>query len=242
MAVAKNKVLKNKPEASPAAPAADETSTREVILRRSLELINAGGMVDFRIDTLARSLGLSPGNITYHFSRKEDICLALWERYLDEYGSVVRSLTTLLDIKQYYLLNRINIRLDYKYRGVVMFRSSDLGAMSRDREVNRENEERHFAIARRAMQLLGQNGYLRKEAARQIIEGTNLYHYVLTRWCLNFAYQTYPADEVESKLDYIALLSLHALYPTLSDKGRAEFAEILEKVSADDLLGDIPLQ
>lgn len=216
----------------------EEVSTREMILRRSLDLINSKWMVEFRIDTLATSLGLSPGNITYHFSRKEDICVALWEQYLEEYGQVVRSLTTLLDIRQLYLLNRINIRLNYKYRGVVVFRSADLGAMNRDMEAGRVNEEEHFAIARRVMTLLGQNGYLDKGATKDIVGGTNTYHYIMMRWCINFAYQAYEPDEVEAKLDYLALMSLHALYPTLSKKGQDEFAEILAKVSSGNLLGE----
>ncbi len=220
----------------------EEVSTREMILRRSLELINAKGMVDFRIDTLATSLGLSPGNITYHFSRKEDICVALWEQYLEEYGKVVRSLTTLLDMKQLYLLNRININLNYKYRGVVVFRSADLGAMKRDQEAGRVNEDEHFAIARRVMSLLKLNGYLDKDTTKEIIEGTHIYHYIMMRWCINFAYQAYTPEEVESKLDYLALMSLHALYPTLSQKGRDEFAEILAKVSTGNLLGDRPVK
>lgn len=223
-------------------PQDEDMSTREIILRRSLELINAKGMVDFRIDTLATSLGLSPGNITYHFSRKEDICVALWEQYLEEYGKVVRSLTTLLDIKQLYLLNRININLNYKYRGVVVFRSADLGAMKRDQQAGRVNEDEHFAIARRVMVLLGHNGYLDKNTTEEIIEGSHIYHYIMMRWCINFAYQAYTPDEVESKLDYLALMSLHALYPTLSQKGRDEFAEILAKVSSNNLLGERPVK
>ncbi len=220
----------------------EEVSTREMILRRSLELINTKGMVDFRIDTLATSLGLSPGNITYHFSRKEDICVALWEQYLEEYGKVVRSLTTLLDIKQLYLMTRININLNYKYRGVVVFRSADLGAIKRDQEAGRVNEDEHFAISRRIMSLLKLNGYLDKDATKEIVEGTHIYHYIMMRWCINFAYQAYTPEEVESKLDYLALMSLHALYPTLSQKGRDEFAEILTKVSTGNLLGNRPVK
>lgn len=238
---------KTPPKSQATPPAAvgmsdEEISTREMILRRSLELINTRGMVDFRIDTLAQSLGLSPGNITYHFSRKEDICVALWEQYLEEYGQVVRSLTTLLDMKQLFLLNRINIHLNYKYRGVVVFRSADMGAMSRDLEAGRENEEEHFTIARRVMQLLAQNGYLTEDVTPEIIEGINAYHYIMMRWGINFAYQAYLPEEVESKLDYLSLLTLHALYPTLSQKGRDEFAEIMEKVTTDNLLGESPLK
>lgn len=216
----------------------EEFSTREMILRRALELINARGMVEFRIDTLATSLGLSPGNITYHFSRKEDICVALWEQYLDEYDKIVRSLTTLLDLKQFYLQNRAGINLTYRYRGVVTFRNSDIGALGRDAEAGRVNEEKHSAIVRRAVELLDRNGYLDRQAAEEVRNGSRTFHYIVSRWGINFAYQTYPPEEVESRLDYVALLSLHALYPLLNRKGQEEFAEILAIVSSGDLLGD----
>lgn len=213
------------------------SSTRDSILRRALELINTRGLVDFRIDTLATSLGLSPGNITYHFSRKEDICVALWEEYLDEFDKIVCSLTTLLDLKQFYLLNRIGIRLSYQYRGVAAFRNSDIGAMRRDAAAGRVNEEKHIAISRRIMELLDRNGYLNEQATDAIRNGTHTYHYTVLRWGIPWAFQNYAPEEVETKLDYLALLSIHAFYPILSEKGRKEFAEILDKVSSNDLTG-----
>lgn len=220
----------------------EQLSTREMILRRSLELMNTKGMVDFRIDTLATSLGLSPGNITYHFSRKEDICVALWEQYLEEYGKVVRSLTTLLDIKQLFLLSRININLNYKYRGVLVFRSADVGAMIRDAEAGRVSDEEHFAISNRVMTLLDRNGYLAKDTSKEVIDGTLLYQYIMMRWCINFGYQAFKAEEMEAKLDYLALMSLHAIFPALSKKGQDELKEILTKVSTNKLLGDQPIK
>lgn len=219
-----------------AKPETEEMSTREMILRQALELINTRGMVEFRIDTLATSLGLSPGNITYHFSRKEDICIALWEQYLEEFRSIERSLTTLLDLKQFYLLNRIGIRLNYKYRGVTVFRGSDISAMKRDQEAGRINEKQNMTIAKQASELLTRNGFLDPEASDEIRTDTQIYHYIMTRWGINFAYQAYAPQEVEEKLDYLALLSVHALYPVMTPKGRAEFAEILDRVASDNLI------
>lgn len=216
----------------------DDVSTREMILARSLELINTKGMVDFRIDSLATSLGLSPGNITYHFSRKEDICVALWERYLEEYKLVTRSLTTLLDIKQLYIISRINIRLNYKYRGVVAFRSSDLGAMTRDIENGRVNEEEHHEKTKLIFQLLDRNGYLEKGLSDDLILGSYTFHFLMTRWMNNFAFQAYEPDEIEEKLDYLALLSLYSHYSVFTQKGRDEFEMIMDKVNAGDLLGE----
>ncbi|MEG2318629.1 MAG: TetR/AcrR family transcriptional regulator, partial [Rikenellaceae bacterium] len=49
-------------------------TTRELIMQKTLEIVNDRGMADFRVDLLSSTLGLSPGNITYHFDKKEDLC------------------------------------------------------------------------------------------------------------------------------------------------------------------------
>lgn len=217
-----------------------ESSTRDQILARSLEMINTAGMVDFRIDTLAASLGLSPGNITYHFSRKEEICVSLWGQYLAEYGNVQRQLTSLIDIKQLYLINRTNIYLNYKYRGVVMFRSSDIGALERDQDLDRHNEAEHDMISERVMTLLNHNGYVDNDIFQNFRDVINNHHYMMMRWGINMSYMANDDSEsVSQQLDMLSLLSLHALYPTFNEKGRAEFEEILAKVEAGDLEGSM---
>lgn len=214
-------------------------STREAILDKSLELINDGGMVDFRIDALATSLNLSPGNITYHFSRKEDISVALWERYLQEYSAVERALTTLLDLKQVFLLNRINMHLNYRYRGVLIFRSADLGAMSRDFETGRTNQALHIAISTHVLDLLRINGYMKEdESTAKLLSIVHTYHYLVMRWSINFVYQLYPYEEISEKIDHMALLCLHAIYPVLTEKGQAEFADIARVVDSGKLLAE----
>lgn len=215
----------------------DVVSTRQQILSKSLEIINNSGMVSFRIDTLATALNLSPGNITYHFSRKEDISVALWDTYLQEYNAVERQLTNLLDLKQVYLLNRINIQLNYKYRGVLAFRSSDRSAMLRDREQGRDNEFTHHAITSSVVRILAYKGYIdtHEDNFDKLCEMERTVHYMSMRWGINFAYHDYTADQVEQNLDRIALLCLHAMYPLLTEKGRNEFEEIAQIINAGEL-------
>lgn len=216
----------------------DVASTRQQILAKSLEIINNSGMVSFRIDTLATALNLSPGNITYHFSRKEDISVALWDTYLQEYNAVERQLTNLLDLKQVYLLNRINIQLNYKYRGVLAFRSSDRSAMLRDRQQGRDNEAVHHTITRSVMEILAYKGYVDTEATNldKLYEMERVVHYMSMRWGINFAYQSYPVGTVEQNIDKISLLCLHAMYPLFTEKGRKEFEEIAQIIDANELV------
>lgn len=210
--------------------------TRDAILRESLRLINEQGMIDFRIDALATSLALSPGNITYHFSRKEDICSTLWDTYIEEYEKVGVTLTSLLDLKQVFLMNRANMLLAYKFRGVLTFRSSDFGAMCRDKETNLHNLDMHKDISKRLYKLLIANGYMIPYEGHEYdyaIATSN--HYLVMRWAINLAFHQYSEKELESQLDRSALLCLHTNYPLLTEKGIEEFLTIARKVENNEI-------
>ena len=53
------------------------TTNREAILARARLLFNEVGLESVGVRELARDLGLSPGNVSYHFSRKQDLVEAL---------------------------------------------------------------------------------------------------------------------------------------------------------------------
>lgn len=101
------------------------TSTRELIIASANKIINRTGVVDFRIETLAQSLSLSPGNITYHFPKKEDIIAAIWEEYMAIMrDATAEMITPLLDIKQLFLYFRTAAAKAINYVGVTTYYSA----------------------------------------------------------------------------------------------------------------------
>jgi len=60
------------------------SALRDQILDSSLALLNQKGMDNVGQRDIAEDLNISLGNLTYHFPKKRDIHLALYERYLDE--------------------------------------------------------------------------------------------------------------------------------------------------------------
>ena len=53
--------------------------TRQVVIDRAHELFNEHGLHAVGVRDLARDLGLSPGNVSYYFARKENLIEALME-------------------------------------------------------------------------------------------------------------------------------------------------------------------
>src|SRR5690349_13963424 len=54
--------------------------TRERILATALQLFNASGTGAISTNHIADALGISPGNLYYHFRNKEEIIRALFEQ------------------------------------------------------------------------------------------------------------------------------------------------------------------
>jgi AcrR family transcriptional regulator len=61
-------------------------NTRERILHISLQLFNKKGLTEVSIRDIAAELGMSEGNLRYHFRTKDDLVEALFDELADEIG------------------------------------------------------------------------------------------------------------------------------------------------------------
>lgn len=96
-------------------------NTKDKILEKSLELFNYQGVHNVGVRDIARALEISPGNMSYHFPKKEDVILALMEKMsegnnicFDAYALNEPSLQSFIALYEGLFTNQ------YAYRGLLI--------------------------------------------------------------------------------------------------------------------------
>ncbi|AEE51028.1 MAG TPA: TetR/AcrR family transcriptional regulator [Haliscomenobacter sp.] len=96
-------------------------NTKDKILEKSIELFNNQGVHNVGVRDVARALEMSPGNVSYHFPKKEDLILALMEKMsegnnfcLEAYGQKEASLLSFIALYEGLFTNQ------FAYRGLLI--------------------------------------------------------------------------------------------------------------------------
>lgn len=78
-------------------------STKQIIIDTAIQLFNERGYVNVRMRDIATKIGISPGNLTYHFKKKESIIEKIYEQIIEsrnELLSNVQLIPTLVNIHE----------------------------------------------------------------------------------------------------------------------------------------------
>ena len=92
------------------------SDTRQILMRRAVELFNERGLQTVGVRDLARDLDLSPGNVSYYFPRKENLVEDLMDELREKNRENMAGLleaTSLADLLDRY---RSVFHAQYEYR------------------------------------------------------------------------------------------------------------------------------
>jgi len=73
---------------------------KEIILNTSLELFNSQGLSKVTLRTIAKKIGISQGNLNYHFKKREDIIEALYFQLVNNIDKSMLGLQQSKDVLQ----------------------------------------------------------------------------------------------------------------------------------------------
>jgi len=135
---------------------------KDQILKTALQLFNEQGYMEVGMRQIARQLGISPGNLTYHFKKKEELLFALLNRFSEQNNSIFTAyLAAEPDLHNFLSMMDLLFNSQYEYRGVFIGNQVVQAELKdKDRFNYREVEKRRKGTYVRIFRDLGRVGQL----------------------------------------------------------------------------------
>ena len=205
--------------------------TAERILLASLELFNRFGVPNVSTTMIAADLGISPGNLYYHYPAKEELINGLFTRYEGALNELLPASQGVRDVEDAWFFMHSLFELVWQYR----FLYRDLN----DLLSNNRLLETHFKTVlhnksramRQLLNGLSSSGAVRIDT-REVEATANNMVVVVTYW-LSFEYVQNPRQALETGNAQQALLrgaqhALQVLAPFLETSQRQHLLSLSE--------------
>lgn len=203
-------------------PRNDDTKSR--ILGTSLRLANEQGVDAVTVRSVAQELDISPGNVSYHFPRREDLIIALAAELSTRntpLGEIVPH--TFGDLLERY---RRTLQHQHEHRGLVVALPHLLESYPTMRRNYRRTEATRIEQQRRQLAHLRDIGLL--DADEVTLDRLVAHIVLVARFWLAEYRTTFDRWRVADVISHYLSLIAGLLLPYASDAGRLDLAPYLE--------------
>jgi AcrR family transcriptional regulator len=204
-----------------------KTKTKDRILATSLHLFNEQGVDTLTVRDIAKEVGISHGNLCYHFANVEEIVFRLYENLVEELDVVIEevqssdiTLTTLYQSTQYIFAKF------YKYKFLML----DFVSIMRKMPPIQAHYQQLMVLRRQQFGLMIQNlienGVFKPEAfENQYTYVITLYTIVADFWIGHAEVFLQTAND-EEKLYHYLKVYFYSATAFLTEKGWGEFHQL----------------
>ncbi len=197
--------------------------TAERILEVTLELFNRFGEPNVSTTLISAELGISPGNLYYHYPAKDELINSLFDRYERSLNEVLNASDNARDVEDAWFFMHTLFELIWQYR--FLYRDlNDLLSKNRRLETHFQSVLKNKTRSIRALlESMARSGALRMDAREMEPTATSMV-VVLTYW-LSFEYVRDPRNALEPATAQAALMRgahhvLNLLVPYLEAQQR----------------------
>lgn len=214
-----------------------KSSTKERILSVALVQYNEQGVERVTIRSIAKELGMSPGNLTYHFKNTDYIIYQLYLELVDAIDQTIFELqNNTLDLQLLYDLLLINQKKMFRYRFILL----EFATIARRVEAVGQHYRNLIRSRQEQFQLLlGQliaEGYL-EEWIDEEVQLSMIYHsFIFSNSWIPDAFIHFEKAN-ESVIPFYARLQMSTMLPFLTEKGRQQYDQLMALHYKDKFTG-----
>lgn len=198
--------------------------TKENILKSALRLFNRYGTSSVTLRTIAKDLGISQGNLNYHFKKREDIIGELYRRLVYDIDQVMlgnqnkeASLQLLFDVSEVVTNNFYNYRFILLNFTEVMQEHKTIRNHFRGMAKLREEQISELFDA------FVQKGLMKEEQYPNQFRNLGKRYQILGDFWMSSAQVLHPKGVAKKTIREYSSLLLEAIYPYLTSEGQREF-------------------
>ena len=198
--------------------------TKTKIVLKAVELFNEKGFSNVSFLKIAQSLSLSPGNVTYHFPKKDDLMNAVYLHFQQE---ILKSLPLKVDeINLSSLHNQIGDF--FKLQNNLKFFYSDLVDIVRGypkiAELHKLHIDNQISRLHDVLNEFSRSGRLKK------YESSNLYTFLSRQLWLtgSFWLSRCIVRGMKHDMEELQEQAWSLIYPHLTDKGKQELSKMID--------------
>lgn len=171
--------------------------TAERILEVTLDLFNRFGEPNVSTTLISAELGISPGNLYYHYPAKDELINALFDRYEKSLGEILQAADGVENVEDAWLFFHMLFELVWGYR--FLYRDlNDLLSKNRRLEMHFQFVLKNKARAMHALlDGLSRSGAVRLTSAEAAPLATSMV--VLVTYWLSFEYVREPRKALEAE-------------------------------------------
>lgn len=203
--------------------------TKDKILRVALQQLNERGIEQVSIRSIATAIGISAGNLTYHYKNTDTIIYALYLQLVEELG---RSLEHIIkespDIQWLFEATAYNCRVMWKFRFLLI----DFVAVCRRITDIREHFRQLVKIRqwqiRAAIEKMIAAGLFVPEWQGEMYDKYILRMIIMSDAWIPDAAIHFEGEE-EEIISFYTELIVSSVQPFLTEKGRAVYLAVLER-------------
>lgn len=197
--------------------------TKQKIVDTALNLFNEQGLARVTLRTIAGEMGISQGNLNYHFRKRADIVETLYHQLVGEMDEQMQALAIkTADLSALFTISRSSMQVFFRYRFLML----DFVQVMREHPPIRNHYQQLQVLRRQQFQqifaALQENGIIRPPEFPGEYE--RLYtrlHLMGDSW-ISFAEIQDDTPEAE-RVDAFASLLFEALYPYVMPEHRGVF-------------------
>ena len=209
--------------------------TAERIVASALGLFNRFGEPNVAATMVAADLGISPGNLYYHYPGKEDIVNHLFGQYLNDLQALLPASQDVKDLEDAWFFMHSLFELVWRYR--FLYRDlNDLLSKYRqlEQQVKQVLANKHAAFLT-LLKRLGDQGLLTQNATERDSSATQML--VMLTWWLSYEYVRDPRHALEDAnaqggVSRGAQQVLGLLLPYLQAQPKAQLTALLQMYNA----------